>query len=333
MKLATRYLDLDLKNPLVAGAGPLTGELDNIRKLEAAGAGAIVLPSIFEEEIKLEHQAIREIIGPDRGHGNRSLHYFPAQTADALNPERYLSLIERAVNAVDIPIIASLNGASDRGWVEYAQQIEAAGAHAVELNIYFVASDLGLTGNEVEQRHVDILKAVRAAVSLPVAVKIGPYFSAMGEMARRLDSAGADGLVMFNRFYEPDIDLVRLNFMDSLELSHPYEMRLPLLWTGALAGRVQASIAASTGVDTADEVIKYLLAGADVVMTTSALLRHGIDHMKTLVAGLERWLDERDTESVSDMRGLMSHLEIGDPLAFNRAGYFRTLCSFSAEQE
>ena len=210
-----------------------------------------------------------------------------------MDPERYLDFIRRASEAVDIPLIASLNGVTDHGWISYARRIEEAGARAIELNIYFIPSDLALTGQEVERLYLDIVRAVRASVRIPIAVKIGPYFSAPGHMARRLDQEGADGLVLFNRFYQPDIDLAKLALVSDLELSNPYEIRLPLLWMSLLSGRVKASLAASTGVESADEVVKYLLAGADVVMTTSSLLRHGVGHMKALLDGLKAWLGAR----------------------------------------
>jgi len=325
MELTTRYLGLELRNPLVAGAGPFNAELDNIRRLEDLGAGAVVLPSIFEEQIEREQQLMQDLITVGTDSYAEALTYFPSQAGYAVDPVRYLDLIRRATAAVDIPVIASLNGITDHGWVEYARQIEETGADAVELNIYFIPSDLDITGRAVEQRYIDILKAVKAAVRIPVAVKIGPYFSAIGNMARELDKAGADGLVLFNRFYQPDIDLARLALVSDLDLSRPYEVRLPLLWLGVLAGRVKASLAASTGVSSMDEVVKYLLVGADVVMTTSALLREGIQHIKSLRNGLEQWLVARGTHSLAEIRGRMSHRNIPDPTAFERASYIKIL--------
>ncbi|HVY14096.1 MAG TPA: dihydroorotate dehydrogenase-like protein [Rhodopila sp.] len=325
MDLTTRYLGLELRNPLVAGAGPFNAELDNIKRLEDLGAGAVVLPSIFEEQIEHEQQLMEDLITVGTDSYAEALTYFPSQAAYAVDPVRYLDLIRRATAAVDIPVIGSLNGATDHGWVEYARQIEEAGADAVELNIYFIPSDLDLTGRAVEQRYIDILKTVKAAVRIPVAVKIGPYFSAIGNMARELDKAGADGLVLFNRFYQPDIDLERLALVSDLDLSRPNECRLPLLWLGVLAGRVKASLAASTGVDSAVEVVKYLLAGADVVMTTSALLREGVQHIQSLRDGLEHWLAARGIHSLAAIRGCMSHRNIPDPMAFERANYIRIL--------
>jgi dihydroorotate dehydrogenase (fumarate) len=330
MDLTTSYLGLTLKNPLVAGASPLNADLDTIRRLEELGASAVVLPSIFEEQVEHEDWLIEELIAVGTDTYAEALSYFPAQAAYALGPDRYLELVRHAADAVDIPVIASLNGTTDHGWVHYARQLEEAGASAIELNIYFIPSDLELSGRDVEQRYLNVLKAVRQAVRLPVAVKIGPYFSAPGYMAQQLEQAGADGLVLFNRFYEPDIDLATLAFRFDLELSRPYEMRLPLLWIGLLAGRLKASLAASTGVDTADDVIKYLLAGADVVMTTASLLRHGIVHMKGLVSGLESWLASRDLHSLKLIRGRMSHCNVADPTAFERANYIRMLHGYNS---
>ena len=330
MDLTTRYLGLTRRTPLVAGAGPLTGDLDNIRRLEDLGAGAVVLPSIFEEQVEREQELIENLITTGIDTYAEALTYFPAETAYAMHPERYVDLVHQAANAVAIPVIASLNGVTDHGCLTYAQRIEEAGARAIELNIYFIPSDLDLTGRDVEQRYIDILGAVKAAVKIPVSVKLNPYFSAFGHMARQLDDAGADGLLLFNRFYQPDIDLAHLSLVSDLELSRPYEMRLPLLWIGVLSSRLKASLAAGTGVEGTDEVVKYLLAGADVVMTTSSLLRHGIAHVREILDGLEAWLAARDLESVDSIRGRMNHRNVTDPTAFERANYLRTLHSFAA---
>ena len=328
MDLTPRYLGLRLQNPLVAGAGPLTGELDTIRRLEDFGAGAIVLPSIFEEQIEREADLLDRLVTTGMDSHPEALGYFPASMSHRTGPGPYLDLVRRAVEAVDIPVIASLNGITDHGWVDYARQIEEAGARALELNIYFIPTDLELTGRDVEQRYIDILKAVKRAVRIPVAVKLGPYFSATGEMARQLEQAGADGLVLFNRFYQPDIDLGRLALSTELVLSTAADLRLPLLWIGVLAGRLKASLAASTGVEGAEEVLKYLLAGADVVMTTSALLRHGIDHMKVLLDGLENWLRARNLDTLDAVRGRLSQRNVSDPISSGRANYIKILQGF-----
>jgi dihydroorotate dehydrogenase (fumarate) len=325
MDLTTRYLGLELSNPLVASAGPLTGELDNIRRLEDAGAGAVVMPSIFEEQIEQEQDLINEFTTAGVDSFPEALTYFPAQATYAMDPQHYVDLVRRAVEAVDIPVVASLNGITNHGWTNYARQLQEAGASAIELNIYFIPSDLSLSGTEVEQRYIDILKAVKEVVSCPVAVKIGPYFSAVGHMAHRLDQAGADGLVLFNRFYQPDIDLGQLALVSNIELSQPYEIRLPLLWVGILSGRINASLAASTGVQGVDEVVKYLLAGADVVMTTSSLLRHGVGHVSQILDGLEAWLAARELDTLETIRGRMSHRNIDDPTTFERANYIKML--------
>jgi dihydroorotate dehydrogenase (fumarate) len=325
MNLTTRYLGLTLKSPLVAGAGPLTGELDNIRRLEDLGAGAVVMPSIFEEQIEQERELVEHIdeIGGDSY--PEALSYFPAGSSYHLDPGRYLEALHKATAAVDIPIVASLNGATNRGWVNYARQIQEAGAKAIELNIYVISTAVDVGGDEIEGRYISILKAVKQAVTIPVAVKLSPYFSSMGQMAARLVDAGAAGLVLFNRFYEPDIDLAQLTLSPNLELSTAAEIRLPLLWIGVLSGRIQTSLAASTGVETADEVIKYLLVGADVVMTTSALLKQGVGYMGALLNGLKTWLAARDLDRLDRIRGRLSQRHIADPTAFARANYIRLL--------
>ena len=325
MTLATRYLGLSLRNPLVAGASPLTREIGNLRRLEDLGVGAVVIPSIFEEQIEAEDQLLESLVETGRDSYAEALTYFPVAASYGIGPERYLEVLRRASKAVDIPVIASLNGTTNRGWIEYACLLEEAGASAIELNIYFLPADLKTSGREVEQRYVDILKAVKKAVKIPVAVKLGPYFSAMGHMARELDACGADGLVLFNRFYQPDIDLARLTLLRDLALSSRNEIRLPLLWIGILAGRLKASLAASTGVESADEVVKYILAGADVVMTSSALLRHGVDHAKRLLDGLKEWLKARELDGLERIRGRMSQRHLGDATAFERANYIQIL--------
>jgi|SRR5271165_3879049 len=325
MDLTTRYLGLRLKNPLIAGAGPVTGELDNIRRLEDLGAAAVVLPSIFEEQIERDQRVIEQLINAGSESYGEALSYFPEQVGTAIEPERYVDLVRRAAAAVEIPVIASLNGVTDHGWIRYARWMQEAGASAIELNIYFIPVDLTLSGAQVEQRYLDVVRAIKDVVKIPVAVKVSPYFSAMGHMAQRLDQAGADGLVLFNRFYQPDIDLTRLEFLFDLELSRAYEIRLPLFWISVLFGRVSASLAAGTGVDSAEQVLKYLLAGADVVMTTSSLLRYGIAHVKALLGGLEGWLEARDLSSLDAIRGRMSQRSVANPAAFERAHYATTL--------
>jgi dihydroorotate dehydrogenase (fumarate) len=326
MDLTTNYLGLSLRSPLIASASPLNRELGVLRALERHGAGAVVLPSIFEEEIlaeRREHELRTEEL-PASGFAEAQT-YFPIQTGRGLGPERYLDLVRRAKGAVEIPVIASLNCMTLGGWVDYAQGLEQAGADAIELNVYFIPADLTTSGSDVERRYLDILAAVRAAVKIPIAVKMGPHFSAIGAMARALADGGANGLVLFNRFYQPDIDPVTLRLSLDLSLSTPAEIRLPLLWIAILRGRVPASLAATTGVETANEVFKYLLAGADVVMTTSALLRHGVGHMRTLHDGLSALLTARGLSRLDEIRGRMSQQEVENPALFERANYVRML--------
>jgi dihydroorotate dehydrogenase (fumarate) len=328
--LATTYLGLGLKHPVVASAGPLSRTLDGIRRLEDAGAAAIVLFSLFEEQIRRENAATEHLIGLGTESFPEALSYFPALEDYEVGPEPYLELIRRAREAAEIPIIASLNGTTPEGWLDYARQIEQAGASALELNVYYIPADLGASGGEVEELYRRVLRAVRVAVRIPVAMKLSPFFSAPGEMAQSLVASGADGLVLFNRFYQPDFDLDTLEVAPTLELSRPEEIRLPLLWLAILHGRVDASLAASTGVHSAREVVKYLLAGADAVMTTSALLQHGPGHLTTLVDGLRQWLEQRGYASVEQMKGSMSQQSVADPTAFERANYIRTLASFQS---
>ena len=327
MDLTTRYLGLTLKSPLIASASPLTLDGGNIRALEDHGAGAVVLPSVFEEQIEQEAEQAELFTTAGADSFAEALSYFPPAENYHTGTQPYLETIRRARAAVDIPVIASLNGSSNNGWVNYAREIEQAGASALELNVFFIPTDPHLMGAMVEHRYRNILRAVKSTVSIPVAMKLSPYFSATGAMVRELDAAGADGFVLFNRFYQPDIDLSVLRLLRDLQLSTPAEIRLPLLWIGLLCGQVQASLAATTGVETEEQVIKYLLVGADVVMTTSALLRHGVAHMRTLLHGLRTWLEARGAD-LNDIRGRMSQHRIKDPGAFERMNYIRILQGF-----
>jgi dihydroorotate dehydrogenase (fumarate) len=329
MNLTTRYMGLELRNPLVASASPLNARLDNIRLLEDHGAAAVVLPSVFEEQIQAELQRYDDLTLAGADSSPEAASYFPAPEAYRLGLEPYLDLISRATNAVEIPIVASLNGISHSGWTDYAKEIERAGADAIELNVYFIPADFELTGQQVEQRYLDILRAVRSVVTIPIAMKLSPYFSSFASMARQLDQEGADALVVFNRFYQPDIDLAELRLLTDLKLSRPDEIRLPLLWIAILAGNLRGSLGATTGVWSADEVTKYLLAGADVVMTTSALLERGVAFMRVLLEGLTYWLEAREMESLADIRGLMSQRRVRDPMQFERANYIKILQEYS----
>jgi dihydroorotate dehydrogenase (fumarate) len=323
--LAARYLGLDLRSPLVASASPLSGTADGVRRLADGGVGAVVLPSLFEEQLR--EQAARDAAVADAGADSfaESLSYFPAAASADGGPGRYLSLLERAAAAVDIPVIASLNGATTGGWTDYASALQDAGAAAIELNIYYLPGDPFFTGSDVERRHVEILTTVKAVVSVPVAVKLSPYFSSTGEMARRLDRAGADGLVLFNRFLQPDIDPETLTVTVRPGLSTQAEGRLPRTWIALLAGRVRASLAATTGVETAADVASYLLAGADVVMTASALLRHGPGYAGVLLGELSAWMARKGFGSVAEVRGLLAVPDGTDQAAYERAGYVTAL--------
>jgi len=285
----------------------------------------MVLPSLFQEEIEAEAARYDHLTGAHDDSWPEGLSNFPKLVGANQGPHHYLELVRRAREAVEVPVIASLNGISNKGWISYAKLLEQAGASGIELNIYFITADLGSTGEDVERRYLQILKSVRAAVSIPVAVKISPYFGSVGNMVLKLQEAGADAVVMFNRFYQPDIDLSRLQVLNDLKLSEPSELRLPMLWLAVVAGSIKASLAASTGVDSADEVVKYLLVGADVVMTTSALLRHGPGHIATMLSGLHKWLDAREFGSLENVRGIMSQRNMRDPQAFERANYIKIL--------
>ena len=322
--LSSRYLGLGLRTPLIASASPLTGSLEGLRRLEAAGAAAVVLPSLFEEQLTLEAHEVGRLL--ERGAGSLSA----ALALDDYNagPFGYLALVEKAKATLQIPVIASLNGVSPGTWVEHAILLEEAGADALELNIYYVSSSPGLGGSEVEWRYLDLVRAVRQTIGIPLAVKLSPYFSSVANMARQLVEAGADALVLFNRFYQPDLDLETLEVTPRLVLSTSDELRLPLRWIAILAGQVPTSLAASTGVHTAEDAVKALLAGADVAMMTSALLRQGPEHLTVVEAGLRQWLDEHKCQSVGQLRGKRSQRSIRDPTAWERANYITMLATY-----
>lgn len=325
MDLTTRYMGLQLRSPLIASAAPLNAEIGTLRALEDSGAGAVVLPSIFEEQIVAEQAEIERTTALSASGFAEAQTYFPAYNGYGFGVERYLEMVRRAKQAIAIPVVASLNGVTGAGWTEYARKLQEAGADALELNIYLIPADVKTGGSDIEQHYLDVLAAVKSVVTIPVAVKIGPYFSAIGSMARALADGGADALVLFNRFYQPDFDIVTLRLSMTLELSTPAEMRLPLLWTAILYGRVLASLAASTGVDSAEDVLKYLLAGADTVMTTSSLLRHGTTHMRKLNDDLVTLLDAREIGTLDQIRGRMSQQNVKHPIAFERANYIHLL--------
>ena len=328
MDLTTRYLGLSLPSPVVASASPLNRNLDTLRTLQDCGAGAVVLPSVFEEQIEFEEDLLDDLVAQGTESFGEAQSFLPSQTAFAFDSTDHLMLTEKAARILKIPVIASLNAMSRNGWVGYAKDLENAGAAAIELNIFYVPSDISIGGDEVEQRYLDIVGSVVSTVDVPVAVKIGPYFSSPGNFAARLSATGAKGLVLFNRFYQPDIDTSTLTLEPNIELSRSFELRLPLLWIGVLSGRVEASLAATTGVWSASDVVKYLLAGADVAMTTSSLLRYGPEHMQKLVDGLTDWLKARNFTSSDAIRGMLSHANVADPVAYERANYISMLQGF-----
>ena len=323
--LSTKYLGMTLHSPLVASASPLSKDVDGIRRLEDAGASAVVLYSLFEEQLRQEAMELEYHLSAGTESFAESLTYLPTRSEFRTGPEGYLEHIRRAKKAVGIPVIASLNGATLGGWTHYAEQIQEAGADAIECNIYSIPADMDIPSNVVEQSYIDILHAVKSTVHIPVAVKLSPFFSNMAYMARRLEAAGADGLVLFNRFYQPDIDLDELEIRPNVLLSTPQALRLPLTWIGILYGRVRTSLAGTSGVHSAEDVIKLLLVGADVTMLCSALLQEGVSHLRFVEHELREWLEIHEYESVAQMQGSMSQLRCPDPSAFERAQYMRAV--------
>jgi len=321
MDLSTSYMGLALRNPLVASASPLSHTVEGVRRLADAGVGAVVLSSLFEEQLREEAERNARFTEAGTESFAESLTYFPADADEDPGPRRYLSLLERAAAAVDVPVIGSLNGVTPGGWGSYAGAMQEAGAAAIELNVYHVPGSPKISGRDVEQQLVDVVTGVKDAVGVPVAVKLSPYFSSTAEMAVRLDDAGADGLVLFNRFLQPDVDPESLTVVPAVGLSHPSEALLPRTWIALLRGRVRASLAASTGVEDPDDVARFLLAGADVVMTASALLRHGPDYATVLIDGLSDWMARKDFTTLDQVRGLLAVTPGTDEVARERAGY------------
>jgi len=326
--LSTTYLGLKLKNPLVASASPFPKKLENIRRMEAAGLSAVVLHSLFEEQITFESNELDHFLNAGTESFAEALTYFPDLEKYNIGPEPYLELIRKARESVQIPIIASLNGISTGGWVDYARKIEQAGAHALELNLYYLPVDPNLSGAELEEAHVRLVRDVRAKVRIPLAVKLSPFFTALPQMARRLVEAGADGLVLFNRFYQPDLDLDSLQVVPRLKLSTSDDMLLPLRWIAILYGRVKADFALTSGVHTGPDLIKAMMAGASVAMTTSSLLENGIEHAGRILKEAEQWMTEHEYKSIQQMRGSMSQKAVTEPAAFERANYMKALQSY-----
>lgn len=330
MDLRTTYLGLNLKNPLVASASPLARELSNIRRMEDAGAAAVVLNSLFEEEINQESQALDRYLSEGTESYAEALTYFPeARSYRAIGPDAYLEHIFRAKQAVDIPVIASLNGVSSGGWIRYAKEMEGAGADALELNIYYLPTSIALSGAEVEQIYINLVRDVRASIDIPIAVKLSPYFSSTANMMYRLAEEGANGLVLFNRFYQPDLDLENLEVLPNLILSHSDEMRLPLRWIAILYGRVAADLALTTGVHSAQDALKAVAAGANVAMMTSEILLNGIGRFSEILAEMRLWLEKQEYRSIQELHGSLSQINVAAPAAFERANYIQIVKSYA----
>ena len=329
MDLTTKYLGLELRTPLVVSASPLSEDVDNLKRMEDAGASAIVLYSLFEEQLRQDRLELNQHLEHGTESFAEALTYFPDAEEYHLGPEEYLKHIAAAKKATRIPIIASLNCSSPGGWTDYAKQIQKAGADALELNIYYIPTDPDLPGTEVELNYLDILKAVRANVSIPIAVKLSPFFSNFANMAKRLDQAGANGLVLFNRFYQPDIELESLEVKPNILLSTPMSMRLPLRWIALLHCKVKASLAGTSGIHRASDALKMLMAGADVTMLCSTIIRHGIPQIAMIERDLADWMQEHEYESVSQLKGSLSQKNCAEPAAFERAQYMKALTGFA----
>ena len=325
LDLSTRYMGLNLRTPLVVSANPLSQKVDNIAAMEDAGAGAVVLFSLFEEQIRREADKTDKVLRATTNAFAEAADFFPDLEEFSVGTGQYLEVIRKAKERVDIPIIASLNGITADGWIEYAREIEQAGADGLEINVYFLPADLRLTSTDVELRYLDIVQLVRSTVKIPIAVKLNPYFSSVGHMCQQLTMAGADALVLFNRFYQPDFDIDELKVLSNLELSVPAEIRLPLLWIAVLYGRTPASLAATTGVHGAKELIKYLLAGADVAMVASAILKHGIGWIADILEDLDRYMTEMKFVSIDSFKGAMSQQHVSDPAGYERSNYIQIL--------
>ena len=327
--LSTTYLGLKLKNPLVVSASPLCQDVANVRRMEDSGAAAVVLHSLFEEQIELESDELDRFLNESAGHGQESATQLPELTKQVDAPERYLKHIQACKQAVKIPVIASLNGSTNGGWIEYSKKMEQAGADALELNIYRIPVDANVTAGEVEQQYVELVQSVKAVVNIPVAVKLGPYFSSLANVAKRLDAAGADALVLFNRFYQPDYDLEALEVVPNLILSNSHELQLRLHWIAVLYGQVKGDLALTGGVHNATDVVKSMMAGAKVSMMTSALLKRGIGYLDTMVTELLLWMGQHEYDSIKQMQGSMSRNAVPQPAAFERANYMKVLSSYA----
>jgi dihydroorotate dehydrogenase (fumarate) len=330
--LSTTYLGLKLKNPVVVSSSPLQRDVENVREMERAGAAAVVMHSLFEEQIDIESEELNRWLEYGSESFAESLHFLPDLENYNHGPEAYLEHLAKVKKAVSIPVIASLNGSSMGGWTRYAKMMEEAGADAIELNTYYVAANPELPGAEVEQMYYEVVQQVKAAVRIPLAVKLGHFFSSIPHMMRRLDTAGADSLVLFNRFYQPDIDLEQLEVVPRLELSHSYELLVRLNWVAILYGHVRPDLAITGGVHTAEDVLKSMMVGARVAMMTSALLEKGVGHIRHVLHGVESWMKEHEYESIQQMQGSMARKSVSDPAAFERANYMRVLSSYAMKK-
>lgn len=329
MDLSTTYLGMELKNPLVVASSPLSREIDTVKQLEDKGASAIVMWSLFEEQLQFESKELAHFLEHGAESFAEAMSYFPEAQDYKTGPEEYLNHIKALKDAVDMPVIASLNGVSTGGWIDHALKMQDAGADALELNVYYIPTDPQLGATNVEDIYVEVLQSVKSKVKIPVSIKLSPYFTSMIGMANRLVGAGADGLVMFNRFYQPDIDIENLEVSPNLLLSTPQEMRLPMRWIAILKGRVNASLAATTGIYTAEDVLKMMMAGADVTMLCSALLRHGVGRVEEILADMKTWMEEHEYDSINTMKGSMSQKSCPEPAAFERANYMKMLQSYT----
>lgn len=328
MDLTTKYLGIKLKNPIVPSASPLSYSLDSMKQLEDAGASAIVMYSLFEEQIAHERSELLHYLSHGTDSYAEALSYFPEVQHYNSGPDEYLNNIRNAKKSLDIPIIGSLNGVSVGGWIEYAKKIQDAGADALELNIYYIPTNPDVSSSELENKYLEVAKTVKKSVTIPVAVKLSAFFTTMANMARKFDDIGIDGLVLFNRFYQPDIDLESLEIEPNIILSTPQALRLPMRWIAILHGRIRANLAASSGIHTSDDVLKMLMAGADVTMMCSSLLKHGPEHIKKTLSEVEKWMSEHEYVSVQQLKGSMSQKSVADPAAFERANYMKSLHSY-----
>jgi dihydroorotate dehydrogenase (fumarate) len=329
--LTTTYLGLKLKNPLVASPSPLSEKVGNVKRMQEAGIAAVVMYSLFEEQIIHESLELDHFLNRGTESFAEALTYFPNLGKYSLAPDKYIETLEKTKQAVDIPVLGSLNGVSSGGWIEYARKIQDAGADGLELNLYYLPADINLTSSQLEDNYIKLVSDIRASIKIPMAIKLAPFFTALPNFANRLVEAGADGLVLFNRFYQPDLDLENLEVVPNLVLSNSDELRLPLRWIAILYGKVKADLALTTGVHTSEDAIKAIMAGANVAMTTSAVLKRGTQAIAQILDGMEAWMTEHEYVSVQQMRGSMSQGAVADPEAFERANYMKVLNSFNPE--